>query len=74
MTLTFEGLEPGQTEPGTIEALVMGDEADLPAVRAACKKTIPRLATALQHEPQVRRDVAKALGLFGPEAQRPRRH
>lgn len=68
MTLTFEGLEPGQTEPGTIEALVMGDEADLPAVRAACKKTIPMLATALQHEPQVRRDVAQALGLFGTEA------
>ncbi len=68
LTLTVEGLEPGETAPATIKALVLGDEADLPAVRAAARKAVPMLVAELQRNHPDRDNAAAALGQFGPAA------
>jgi HEAT repeat protein len=61
-------MKPSETAPATIEALVLGDETDLPAVRAVARKAVPMLVTELESEHPNRDNSAAALGQFGPAA------
>jgi len=54
--------------PATIEALILGDDTDLPAVRTAAKQAVPTLVAALQSDRWLPQNAAEALGLLGPAA------
>lgn len=68
MTLTLQERSPGETTPGTLQALVLGDEADLPAVRAAASEAVPMLLAELQSKRWMPVGAIAALTQFGPVA------
>ena len=68
LTLTLAGMKSDEMIPAVIEALILGEDTDLPAIRAAAKEALPTLVAALNSERFDAENAAEALGLFGPAA------